>query len=381
MSDKIFLGAILSNDKNYYIPEFTRFFFAGSSLRNDLSKETLSNNNVLYTNDFIVNAEEKTVIIAGGSSTTSPQIIKQHYSTQVGRTHSDVIWSFSGHNNIVYSILLDSEGYLYSSGYDEAVRKSFEGSQLWVFTSPTAKIEQIVFSNDGNIIANAGNSGLYKINKENGKQIWHNNTEASSFLKQGVGAWGGNIYCISSDRRAINVLNSDTGEFIKTIAETNSNISNLVIKNDFLYFSFEGEIHKIDLVSEDTIWIHYLIVTLSSQTPSELSVSDDGFVYFTINGFSLSGRQTTAMNSRSHLMRLNSDGKIFTWDAEGWFWNLEFSSGVNSEGSRRIKTSTTGNLFWSLSRQVKEYNFETFKDEDAKTYNKFKQSDNFVRVY
>jgi len=82
------------------------------------------------------------------------------------------IWSFTGHTDSVYAVAVDNDGYVYSGGYDDTVRKiSPSGTQVWSFTGHTDSVYAVAVDNDGYVCSGSFDETVRKISPS-GTQVW-----------------------------------------------------------------------------------------------------------------------------------------------------------------------------------------------------------------
>jgi len=82
------------------------------------------------------------------------------------------VWSFTGHTNKVMAVAVDSNGYVYSGGLDETVKKiSPTGDEVWTFTGHTGNIRGLAVDNNSYVYSGGSDNTVKKISPA-GDEVW-----------------------------------------------------------------------------------------------------------------------------------------------------------------------------------------------------------------
>lgn len=84
------------------------------------------------------------------------------------------IWSFTGHTESIYSLVVEPNGYVYSGEYEsQLIKISPEGNQIWLYDNFTENIDNVAVNNNGYVFATGRNpdNELRKIDS-NGNLVW-----------------------------------------------------------------------------------------------------------------------------------------------------------------------------------------------------------------
>ena len=83
------------------------------------------------------------------------------------------IWNFNEHEDIVNSVAVDSDGYVYSGSVDNTVRKIHpNGTEVWKFERHTDKVMDVAVDSDGFVYSASSDETVRKIN-HNGDELWN----------------------------------------------------------------------------------------------------------------------------------------------------------------------------------------------------------------
>lgn len=162
------------------------------------------------------------------------------------------VWSFTGHTNDVSDVAVDADGYVYTAGKDDIVRKiDPDGNQVWSFGGHTSDVFAVDVDADGNVYSCSLDGTVRKINSA-GVQQWVFD-ESFSFNDVAVGpdgyvyaAWDpGSVFKIDPD-------GNEVWEFITINMPT----CVAVDANGFVYAGggdFDETVYKIDS-SGNEVW-------------------------------------------------------------------------------------------------------------------------------
>ena len=82
------------------------------------------------------------------------------------------IWEFTGHTGIVQALAADSQGNVYSGGYDNKVIKiSSSGQKIWEFTGHTGAVQALAVDGQDNIYSGGSDNKVFKIKQEGEEKI------------------------------------------------------------------------------------------------------------------------------------------------------------------------------------------------------------------
>ena len=85
---------------------------------------------------------------------------------------SNNFWTFTEHTVSVYTVAVDSDGFVYSGGIDETVKKiDPDGNEVWTFTGHTDRVRAVAADNDGFVYSASWDGTVRKIDQD-GNEVW-----------------------------------------------------------------------------------------------------------------------------------------------------------------------------------------------------------------
>ncbi|NDI34568.1 WD40 repeat domain-containing protein [Chengkuizengella sediminis] len=191
------------------------------------------------------------------------------------------IWTYSGHTDIVKAIAIDDDGYVYSGGFDNTLHKiSPSGSQIWTYTEYTGDVDCIEFDQEGYIYTGSSDATIRKITPS-GSQVWSYSQDLNKVKSLALDA-DGYIYAGDWNQKVQKISPNATQIWVYT-EHTNPVYGIDVDQEGYVYSgSWDNTVHKIT-PNGAKVWSWGGEET--NGNIDNITVDQDGYIYAT--GFGL----------------------------------------------------------------------------------------------